>query len=479
LDNTTNLDVARKNAMTNKQAGASWPSLAAFFLLLSGLPIFPARTLAQMAPGPGGESAIYLDSGNPVHSQALVDASVFYGSQGDFCQTINFILTDNTEFQCGSANSPHGVVVDARGIHAPTPSVLQCGNTPFDGTKCGGYLKGDSLAVTILLPAATIHIQKPWILPSNARIVGEGKGLTILQACTTTSGCSANFAGADMVDLGDPNCPHMMNSPPDCQGNGIEHLTIDGNGQNVNGIVNAGSQELSYVNDVSLTNLGGIGLSVTSVANNSGPYSNIYSSGSGTCASINGTVNTRGIHGLSCTTTASSSSAVLLDAQNNSIEDVYIQGYQNGILVGANADSQNNLLFNINGASDVTNVVHICGPFFTSPCPSTAKSVRDLTLSGITSSAHNTIKDDITQTTLTFATDPSVGLYVLGESVTAGTNNTAGYSRFSTSPSLPTWLVASGPPSSPCATGSLYSDTSGPASQTLWTCVNKAWKIVK
>jgi hypothetical protein len=38
----------------------------------------------------------------------------------------------------------------------------------------------------------------------------------------------------------------------------IEHLVLDGDGHNLNGIVNQYTQELSYVNDVSMTGLGGV-----------------------------------------------------------------------------------------------------------------------------------------------------------------------------------------------------------------------------
>ena len=78
----------------------------------------------------------------------------------------------------------------------------------------------------------------------------------------------------------------------------------------------------------------GTGLSVSGSANNSGPYSNLtfdtgaYSGQNSTvCASITGLTATRGIHGLSCTSQAlNAGTAILLDASNNSIEDVTIAG---------------------------------------------------------------------------------------------------------------------------------------------------------
>ena len=81
------------------------------------------------------------------------------------------------------------------------------------------------------------------------------------------------------------------------------------------------------------------------------------------CANFS--VSTRGIHGLTCNTTVTGSNmplaAVLLDGSNNSIEDVQILGFKNGILVGKNAAAQNDVAPNISGNSGVTNVIHICG----------------------------------------------------------------------------------------------------------------------
>jgi hypothetical protein len=437
------------------------------------LTVFSRRTEAQVLPAqPNGQSAIYHSQSAAINSQAIVDASVFYNPPTvDICGAINFILTDSTEFHCGGSGNPRGVVIDARGIGGLHPSgSLQCGTNPFGG--CANGVVGSMLSSTILLPAATIQIERPWSIPQNTKVIGEGKNLTTLQACTTGTGCLSNFSGSDMIDLGNSPCS------PDCRADGIEHLTLDGNSQNVNGIVNnVGSEELSYVNDVALVNVAGTGLLVQGVAgstggNNSGPYSNIHFTGTGTCANINGTVSTRGIHGLTCTSTGPATSAILLDASNNSIEDVYISGpYQNGILVGANASAQSNLLFNINGASGVTNVVAISNA-------GNPPNVSDLSILGVTTSSTSgtvfTIADRLTNT---FLQDGSVGMYVLGEQAFGGTN--PGYSRFTTSPSAPAWFVGSGSPSNSCSTGSMYSDNTGTAGATLWVCVAGTWKTVK
>jgi hypothetical protein len=125
----------------------------------------------------------------------------------------------------------------------------------------------------------------------------------------------------------------------------VERLTLDGQGQlgqSVNGIANTESQANTYVDHVSLYRILGTGLSVSGTANDSGPYSNITfdlggvsGTSSTVCAKINGLSGTRGIHGLSCTAENNDPpAAVLLDSSNNSIEDVRIVGFYDGIRVG-------------------------------------------------------------------------------------------------------------------------------------------------
>jgi hypothetical protein len=152
---------------------------------------------------------------------------------------------------------------------------------------------------------------------------------------------------------------------------------------------------------------------------------------------------------------------VLLDAPNNTLEDVYISGSstsQDGILVGANALASNNVLFNING-NNLGSVVHI----------SSASGSSDFTITGVTSSSStNSIRDELTSPA-TQISDANVGMYIIGEPV-QGIGSTAIYSRFTTSLSHPTWLVGtSDPTGNSCAIGSLYSRTSG-TSGTLFGC---------
>ena len=306
-------------------------------------------------------------------------------------------------------------------------------------------------ANVVLLPAGTINLQETWILPADTRIIGEGSALTTIQPCTTTVCGGQAFSGPDMIDMGSSAICLGSN----CQAVLIEHLGLNGgNVDGTNGIVNSSSQELSYVSDVSFTNIPGTALAVETInAVNSGPYSKLTMSNVGTCVNLNNTYGTRGIHGLTCAPATSSTAGVLVDGGNNTIEDVSISGTtsQDGILVGANLAAPNNVLFNVHG-STLKNVVHISAL-------STDTSVLGVTnLSGI-----NTIEDDLTSPQ-TLLTDPTLAMYIVGEQVFSGV-----VTRFTTSPSFPTWLVGPNPGTSSCSIGSLYSATSG-TSGTLFGC---------
>jgi hypothetical protein len=151
------------------------------------------------------------------------------------------------------------------------------------------------------------------------------------------------------------------------------------------------------------------------------------------CAQIIGTSGTRGIHGLKCKSeTHDAAAAVLLDASNNSISDVTIVGFYDGILVGSNAEAHSNVLVNIIGDTTTApqnttpvNAVHI----------SPNKPVSALSIMGVSNSglaATYTIEDEVTGPHLL---DPTVGIYALGESASGG------YSRFTTSLNAAHWTV--------------------------------------
>jgi hypothetical protein len=434
--------------------------IAGSLILFGCFSISSITSHAQMA----GNKAVYDASGNCspcLSSTATVDASVVNGS--DVCQKIYNALQ----------SIPAGPkVVDARGIN----SNLTCTGTETPWLKSG---INAIVASTILLPARTITISSPWILPDGTRLIGQGTGTantvqTVLQA-------PLNFSGT-MIKMGDnvycPAAGHI------CHGISIEDLILDGGGQGVGGILNTNSQELSYVNHVKLYQIMGIGLSVSTSAQNSGPYTNItFDTGnlaptlSTGCAQISGLTGTRGIHGLTCiSSTISPAAAVYLDSSNNSIEDVLIEGFTDGIRVGSQGAARSNILFNIDGdTSQITAtqapatiaVIHISVNF----------PVADLSMMGIrnTGGGSFTIKDDLTTTTLN---DPSLAMYVLGK---LGRGNT-GYSRFTTSPNAASWSIGSGSPtSSTCAAqnrGSLYSNI-GTSGSLLWVCETNGWQNVK
>lgn len=350
----------------------------------------PGLVQAQIA----GNKAVYTSSGVCcTSSTAVVDASVLSGS--NLCEQIYNALQ--------SVASSHGsAVVDARAVN-PIPA---CGSGETPWLKSGLNV---ITPATILLPAGTITISSPWIIPDGTKIIGQGTGSsasggTIIEA-------PMGFSGA-MIEMGDSGV-HCPASGHICHGVSVEDLILDGAGQTgINGILNTSSQELSYVNSVRLYQVMGVGLEVSTNAQNSGPYSkitfdtgNVGPSGSTACAEIVGLSGTRGIHGLTCISeTVAPQAAVYLDSSNNSIEDVIIEGFTDGIRVGSQAAAHSNVLLNIDGdtvlitqtqAPPSINVIHVTN----------ISSVSDLSMMGIRNTGSGfTIRDDLTTTNLS---DPS------------------------------------------------------------------------
>jgi hypothetical protein len=227
-------------------------------------------TLAYAQQNAQGKNALCTTAPNcspTVATTAFIDASVFLnpGVQGkDLCDTIFGILTS----AFGNTYPTTGAVVDARGISG---SALTC-------TLGSPWTESTSVIVpsTLLLPAGTILIPSAWVLPPNTHVIGQGDNIgsgTTLQACNQpVNGC---FTDTAMIQFGLSSLCTTA-----CTGIPLENLNLDGqgqmiNGQAINGIVNGFSQDLSYVDHVSLYQIIGTGLSVTGNANNSGPYSNI------------------------------------------------------------------------------------------------------------------------------------------------------------------------------------------------------------
>ncbi len=278
-----------------------------------------------------------------------------------------------------------------------------------------------------------------------------------------------------MIQFGSSSCGA-------CTGISVENLVLDGQGLSINGIVNQYAQDQSYVDHVGLFQILGTGLLISSYgtgsAMNSGPYSHIVfdTGGSGgvsstVCAQILSASGTHGIHGLTCNSeTHDAAAAVLLDSGGDSIEDVMVQGFYDGVLVGSNAAAISNVLINIVGdthnapTSTPVNTIHI----------SSNNPVHDLAIMGVSNSNLSgtyTIQDDTTASPLHLA-DQYVAMYALGKTPAAGV------SRFTTSKNAPTWAVGAGYPSGSCTRGSLYSCiggstscTSGSSTAALWACV--------
>jgi len=427
--------------------------------LIAALCLYPAHVQAQ-TPAVGNNS-VYNTSGTVKGSYAYVDASVFDTGAGDVCADIS------SAFGAVYSGAPMAVI-DARGIK---PGSNICGSSPFPS---------GAIPSVVLLPAGKIPIQALWVLPNRTRIIGEGAdptstGMTgtIIQA---TSGLPSSTY---MIQFGSssPVCPSNI-----CYGIGVENLTLDGANQSVGGIQNISSQERSYVNQVGLRNFNGTGLYVGTsggAGQNSGPYSNIRfraenESTTAVCAVISGIGSTRGIHNLNCTG-GGGPVGIYLDASGNSLEDISVSGFTDGILIGDSENARGNVVLNVTGDSTLSNVVDI-----------SANSVSDLSLLQINrNGATNAIKDNTilisSGSAPTLVTDNQVAIYAIGEPMGNG------FSRFTTashSTQVPAWLVGSGAASGSCAspnlTGTLYSDTfNGLQPDTLYICNGSSWVVVR
>jgi hypothetical protein len=422
-----------------------------------------------------GNNAVYPQSGTMITgSSAYIDASVWDGvnTKGDVCADIwdalNSVLSGN----------PPMAVVDARGIPKPSTG-FSCSATPW---TFGGTI--GTLPSVILLPAGVIPMQTAWVLPDKTRIIGQGadpNGLT----GTILQWPSSSPSSVYMITFGStiPNDPFQCTQQKNsntyiCNGMGVENLTLDGhNHSTVNGIKNITAQERSYVDHVSFVNFNGTGLCVgtggTTVCGgvttggqgtNSGPYSNMtFLAGTGggtpTCAEIVGNADTRGIHNFKCTgpTNPIGTAGIYLDASGNSLEDISVSNFTDGIRIGQKYKAIGNVLRNVAGVSNITNVVHIYN----------TNTVSDLSLLQVNKGGANyTVEDDTIPAGSGGFTQliDQAAIYAIGEPMSGG------LSRFTTSTKVPAWLVGSGTPSTNCAVGTLYSDTSTSDSTTLWVC---------
>jgi len=428
-----------------------------------------------------GNTAVYAACGtgiNPQGSAAYIDASVFTGtgSKTDVCAKVNAVLLSSTYPAAGA-------VIDARGILPSSGTTQACSISPWGGTPTSGTWP----PATLLLPAGIIAIPAGWVLPNKTRIIGQNAGstssgtagTTTIQAClTTTTGCptGSDFSGT-LITMGSSatvnNCPSTG-----CIGIGVQDLWLDGEGLSINGIANTFSEEMSFVSHVNLYQIVGTGLGVSGTSTNSGPYSDIgFAIGSATpvadtiCAHIVN-VSTRGIHGLTCTgytgTGTIPSNAVIIDASNNTIEDVEVEGFGTAVEIGENDSAQNDAFINIVGSTNVSTVISITKV--------SGKNVSDISIMAASNGGGSaqTISD-ARSTPSTSVTAATVAIYVLGDPVDAA-GSPIGYTRFTTAVGQPTWVVGAATPSpaTGCTVGSTFSNAQGSGSdKTLFVCLPK------
>lgn len=417
----------------------------------------------------GWNASVYSGSGTitPSPSYAVVDAAQYSGS--DLCVQINNV------FATYNASTSNGIVVDARGVPS---SALNCtsGTNPWSNA----ISHGTSFWNIVLLPAGTITIQAPWVLPLWTHLIGQGPNSTVIAA-------ASGLGSQDVIDMGlESNSMPCYVATGDCPGIVIEHLGLIGNDLG-KGIVNCCAQELSRVNDVSMSHVTtGLALS-NRFAQNSGPYSNLTISAKNACLAIGPAttgdqfgymtmINSRGVHGLTCSVNTSNTAAIKIDGPGNSLEDISISTSStevDGILIGAQGPAQGNTLFNVQGIG-LKNVIHVSPqtgslqhnnagncPYPVVNSQKTVYNVCDLTIFGVARiNGTSTVQDDLTNTTLK---DTTLAMYVLGEIVGTNTTN-IGYSRITTGTAVANtnatpWLVGATAPSGSCSVGAMYSCT--------------------
>jgi hypothetical protein len=483
-------------------------------LVLCGFVFSTVRVVAQT-----GDKAVWTINGqNPTlaPSTAWVDASAFCANNGtNGCKTKDFCSMMFQGINQLISVSSSGGVVDTRGvlqIPAQQEGNFQCKSNPFP------LLQNNSIPITVLLPAYTIELTAyngtgsgTWTLPNNVRLVGAGYETILLGASDCCSGA--------MIEMGPPNSCQS----PLYTGIAIEHIQLYTQGTGYGGIDNECAGTGSYVNDVQVsgfpntpTNLGGTALTIGSGAIGSGPYTDISviaapggphgtNCGSGapalSCVVLG--AQTRGLHGLTClgseTTAGQGGVGIKVNASNNSIEDVHLESFFDGIEIGDTTASPVSNIFVSNietgstgtcSPSNTTTAVHICGPTSanTTNYPvclnhGNSGSVTDVAMLGISNDTNepvNSIQDDQTETIIdgcasTDCASPiTSGMYILGR---PDGGSTPGYSMFAINPAsksnfnnygpyatiVPTWGIGStgGLTNTTCYTpGALYSNTS-------------------
>jgi hypothetical protein len=489
---------------------------------------------SQMAAQSPGNKTVFNSSNNFAPSTVWVDASAWWTSSGtpDLCLWVQQnILTSSY-----NTNYPNGTVIDARGLYPGIGgSYVNCSVDPF------GALTVPPPSTTLLLPGGMINATATWTVPNNTRIVGDEQGTKIV--------AQTSFSGTGyIIEMGGPNAAGYDLCPSNgCTSVGLEHLFLGG-GNVVNGIDNKYSQIGSYVNDINLFNffLTGISIEPPSTtgtypgATNSGPYSNIsyVANGYATCTPgsscplcIDLEVQTQGIHGLTCigsngngqsgnyTYNTPQAAGILVNASNNTIEDVHIESFWDGFEVGLSGTVSNVLISNVTGTMTGTvgpteNTVHLCGTNYWNKgefnqCRSSG-TVEDVTILNVMNSSPpsngietTAIADDVTANAIAScrttnnppgcATVLSTAIYALGELDGVNTE----YSKLTTTPAtklgnygdaasyIPTWGVQPGATQggnqngAPCnPVGAIFSQISGTGNGVYVCTVGGTWQAI-
>jgi hypothetical protein len=214
---------------TNVALGSIPLGVLAALCWLSG---FCAQAPAQT--GKLGQNAVCTAApcSPTIGTSAFVDAYVVSTTLNNpnLCGLLNTILKVSNGFLTSA-----GGVIDARGLNSNNVN-MTCSASPWAGIT--------GPPTNILLPAGTIVIPTPWVLPPQTHLIGQGDNPasgTVIQACTSTT-CTHSFSGTAMIQF----C-----SASACLGVSVEKLILDGqgrqsNGSYISGIFNQYSQA-SYV----------------------------------------------------------------------------------------------------------------------------------------------------------------------------------------------------------------------------------------
>jgi hypothetical protein len=207
------------------------------FVIITGILVlglwFLAVPPAAMAQSQGNNAIYYQPGSSGVCCQgsgAFIDASQFVAHATDICGVIYYIFTHGYP-------STFGTVVDARGLNSSIPGFsMTCAATTSPWTNGSTIV---SVPSTILLPAGTVFIQAPWILPHDTHLIGVGDGLsgTVIEVLSgTTLGSMIQFGSS---------ATNVCNTSGICTGISVENLTLNGQAQSIDGIINQYAQNNS------------------------------------------------------------------------------------------------------------------------------------------------------------------------------------------------------------------------------------------